>query len=452
MIKINIPENAQKIIKVLQNCGYKAYVCGGFVRDSIMQENSHDCDICTSAKPEEMKLAFHDYKIVETGIKHGTVTVVIDGENYEMTTFRQDGDYSDNRRPNSVTFTNDLYEDLSRRDFTINAMAYNDEEGLIDPFHGYDDIKDEIIRCVGNPDDRFNEDALRILRAWRFSCTLNFEIDENTLLSMYENIDLLDNISMERIHDEFLKAFSNSNGFLTSWIIRPRFVEKIIPELKYMNIPQNNPYHIYHVKNHTIHALYAVQYEDLITRLAVLFHDIGKPHSYQDDEDGTRHFRGHGKVSAEMTDKIMRRLRFDNETREKVVELVIHHDFEIPTDKKHTKRWLNKIGKEQFVRLLHVKEADIKAQNPKFYDRLDEVHEVYSYLHEIEEDDECFTLKDLAINGDDVKRCMYIKEGKYVGYWLNRMLQLVMDGYLPNDREKLCRYMIGLADGWIKEI
>jgi tRNA nucleotidyltransferase (CCA-adding enzyme) len=450
MIKINIPENSQTIIKTLQNCGYKAYVVGGFVRSSIMQENPHDCDICTSAKPEEMKLVFHDHKIIETGIKHGTITVLIDDESFEVTTFRVDGEYSDNRRPDSVEFTSDLCEDLSRRDFTINAMAYNDEEGLIDPFHGYDDIKYKTIRCVGNPDDRFKEDALRILRAWRFSCTLNFNIDLVTLDSMYKNIDLLDNISKERIRDEFLKAF-NSSGFIVKWLLSPKFIEKIIPELKAMHIPQNNPYHTYYVDIHTQNALATVKGEDLITRLAVLFHDIGKPHSYQDDENGIRHFRGHGKVSAEMTDNIMRRLRFDNETREKVIELVIHHDFEIPANKKQVKRWLNKLGYEQFIRLLKVKEADIKAQNPKFLDRLDDMYGVYIDLHEIKEEQECFSLKDLAVNGNDVKEYMYVKEGKDVGYWLNRILQLVIDENLTNDKDELIHYMIGVADGWIKE-
>ena len=447
-MKINIQKNANKIIKTLQSKGFSAYIVGGCVRDSIIGKTPLDWDICTSATPKEMCISLREYKIVETGIKHGTVTVVINDERYEVTTFRQDGEYLDNRRPESVTFTNNLCEDLSRRDFTINAMAYNDEEGLIDPFNGYDDIKNKIIRCVGNPDDRFNEDALRILRAWRFSCVLGYEIEMNTLTSMYRNINLLDNISAERIRDEFLKAFNNDR-FALKIHLTPGFFEKIVPEFIDMHIPQNNPYHIYYVDIHTLNALLAVKNKDLITRLAVLFHDIGKPHSYQDDEDGTRHFRGHGKVSAEMTDKIMRRLRFDNETREKVVELIIHHDFEIPTNKKQVKRWLNKIGHEQFLRLLDVKEADIKAQNPKLLERLDDIYGVYVDLHEIKEDEECFSLKDLAINGNDVKKFMYIKEGKDVGMWLDKILQLVMDNELPNDRDELIRYMTGVADGWI---
>ena len=215
-------------------------------------------------------------------------------------------------------------------------------------------------------------------------------------------------------------------------------------------MPQNNPYHVYYVDVHTMSALLHAKSCDLITRLAVLFHDIGKPHSYQDDENGIRHFKGHGKVSAEMTDVIMRRLKFDNDTREKVVQLVLHHDFEIPTNKKLIKRWLNKIGKEQFLRLLNVKEADIKAQNPAYIERLDDMYGVYVDLDEIFEDEECFSLKDLAINGEDIMRAMYIKPGKDVGYWLNEILQLVIDGSLPNDKDKLIEYMVGIADGWIK--
>ena len=449
-MKIEMPEKVKEIIRILKSKGFSAYIVGGCCRDIIIGKTPSDWDICTSATPEEMCLSLTDYKIIKTGIKHGTVTVVIDDEHYEVTTFRIDGEYSDNRRPDSIKFTSSLHEDLSRRDFTINAMAYNDEEGLIDPFHGYDDIKNRIIRCVGNPDDRFKEDGLRILRAWRFSCVLNFSIDLVTLDSMYKNIDLLDNISKERIRDEFLKAF-NSNGFIIKWLLNPKFIEKIIPELKAMHMPQNNPYHIYYVDIHTQNALVTVKNRDLITRLAVLFHDIGKPHSYQDDEDGTRHFKGHGKVSAQMTDDIMRRLRFDNDTREKVIELVLHHDFEIPTNKKQVKRWLNKIGKEQFLRLLNIKEADIKAQNSKHFYRLDNMIGVYADLQEIFEEEECFSLKDLAVNGNDVKEYMYIKEGKDVGYWLNKILQLVIDGDLPNEKEELIYYMVGIADGWIKE-
>ena len=245
----------------------------------------------------------------------------------------------------------------------------------------------------------------------------------------------MNSIKLEEIFDKFI-----ANELI-----------ELIPELGNMHIPQNNHYHIYDVYDHTRKALLTAKRCDLITRLAVLFHDIGKPYSYQDDEDGIRHFRGHGKVSAEMTDNIMRRLRFDNETREKVVELVLHHDFEIPINKKQIKRWLNKLGYEQFIRLLKVKEADIKAQNPKFLDRLDDMYGVYIDLYEIEEDEKCFSLKDLAVNGNDVKKYIYVKEGKDVGYWLNKILQLVIDGDLRNDKDELIHYMIGVADGWIKE-
>ena len=225
----------------------------------------------------------------------------------------------------------------------------------------------------------------------------------------------------------------------------------LIPELKNMHIPQNNPYHIYDVYDHTREALLNVKDEDIVVKMAVLLHDVGKLYSYQDDEDGIRHFKGHGKISAEIADNTMKRLRFDNKTREEVVELVLYHDFQIPKNKKQTRRILNKLGYKQFIRLLKIKEADIRAQNPKYLDRLDDIYGVYIDLHEIKEDEECFSLKNLAINGDDVKKYMYIKEGRDVGYWLNKILSLVIDDVLPNDREELIGYMIGIADGWIKE-
>ena len=410
--KINIPADANELIHTLQNNGHSAYIVGGCVRDSILGRTPHDYDICTSATPSEMLEVFKDKKIIETGLQHGTVTVVVNGEHYEITTYRIDGIYSDNRRPDTVTFTDKLVEDLRRRDFTINAMAYNDEEGLIDPFNGMEDIKYKKISCVGRAEDRFGEDALRILRAIRFAAQLEFTIMPGTDREIHKQYKNLENISIERINSEFCKIAS-SDDFCVELLLYKDVFSLFIPELKDMfDFPQNNPWHIWDVFGHTIHAVEYCDSDDLVVRLAVFFHDFGKPHSYQDGEDGIRHFKGHGKVSADMTDSIMKRLRFDNETRNNVVELVYYHDATFEVGKKYVKRWLNKIGEKQFRRLLQVKKADNKAQNLELSsDRIKELSEIEALIDEVLQEDECFSLKDLAVNGKDLIGVGY-KAGK----------------------------------------
>lgn len=450
-LKIEIPSGANEIIHSLQNNGYEAFLVGGCVRDSILGRPIHDYDITTSATPDEMMKVFKDKRIIETGLQHGTITIVIDGEPYEVTTYRIDGNYSDSRRPDNVTFTRNLKEDLKRRDFTINAMAYNDEVGLVDPFNGMEDIEHYKIRCVGRAEDRFSEDALRILRAIRFASQLGFVLESDTdwnISKMYKN---LENISIERINSEFCKIAASSD-FCVQMVLYHEVFSLFIPEIKDMfGFQQNNPYHIYDVWNHTVHAIEYCESDDLVTRLAVFFHDIGKPHCYQDGEDGIRHFKGHGRVSADMTDKIMKRLRFDNDTREKVVELVYYHDATFEMGKKYVKRWLNKIGEEQFGRLLNVRRADIKAQADINQEtRLQKIDNIEYILEEVLQDDECFSLKDLAVNGKDIMDTMLIKSGKEVGYWLNEILTRVIDGRLKNDREDLIYWMTGITDGWIE--
>ena len=435
--KINIPEDANELIHTLQNNGHSAYIVGGCVRDSILGRTPHDYDICTSATPSEMLEIFKDKKIIETGLQHGTVTVVVNGEPYEITTYRIDGIYSDNRRPDTVTFTDKLVEDLRRRDFTINAMAYNDEEGLIDPFNGMEDIKYKKISCVGCAEDRFGEDALRILRAIRFAAQLEFTIMPGTDWEIHKQYKNLENISIERINSEFCKIAS-SDDFCVELLLYKDVFSLFIPELKDMfDFPQNNPWHIWDVFGHTIHAVEYCDSDDLVVRLAVFFHDFGKPHSYQDGEDGIRHFKGHGKVSADMTDSIMKRLRFDNETRNNVVELVYYHDATFEVGKKYVKRWLNKIGEKQFRKLLQVKKSDNKAQNLELSsDRIEELEEIELLIDEVLQEDECFSLRNLAVNGKDLIGVGY-KAGKELGNTLNKLLQLVIDGDCPNEKEKL---------------
>lgn len=450
--KIKLPNEVLEIFNVIKEYGSEAYVVGGCVRDSLLGRNAHDWDICTPVPAIELKTEFESkgYKVIETGLQHGTITVLVNGIGFEVTTYRIDGDYSDGRHPDSVEFTSNLKEDLSRRDFTINAMAYNDEDGLIDPFKGFEDLQNKVIRCVGKPEDRFGEDALRILRAIRFACQLDFTIHPSIGWCIgYTNIkENLKNVSVERINSEFCKMIV-CDSFYDKLAAHYSLFTLIIPELNDMiGFEQNNPYHKYDVFLHTYHALKECGSNNLIVKLAILFHDIGKPHCYQDNEDGTRHFRGHAKISSEMTDTIMRRLRFDNDTREKVVELIHYHDAIFEVGKKYVRRWLNILGEEQFRRLLEIRKADIKAQsNLNQKERLEKIKAIIVILEEILKENECFSLKELAVDGNDVKETMMLSEGKSIGYWLNQILNRVIDGELNNNKDDLIYWMTGVADG-----
>ena len=455
-IEINLPEDVQEIMSVIREYVATSYVVGGCVRDSIIGRKPHDWDICTPALACELLVEFEEkgYRVIPTGLQHGTITVHLNGNNYEITTFRRDGEYSDGRHPDTVEFTSDLIYDLERRDFTINAMAYNSEEGLVDPYCGYEDIQDRRIRCVGNPDDRFREDGLRILRALRFSVQLGFKIELLTKRAMIDNRSLLNKISFERISAEFVKIIESSSSHRA----RMQLLEfedvlaEFIPELKStFEFKQNNPYHCYPVYAHILTVLKECVDADIITKLAAFFHDIGKPHCYQDDDNGIRHFKGHGKVSAEMTDDIMRRLKFDNDTREKVVQLVYYHDATFEVGKKYVRRWLNKIGIDQFKRLLVLRRADIMGQT-KYYreERIQKLDAVKVCLEEVLKEKPAFSIKDLEIDGKDVMKYMLMDECPEVGYWLKHILKQVIDGHLQNNREDLIYYMIGVTDGWLE--
>lgn len=450
-INVEVPAPVNYIIQELEKCGHEAYMVGGCVRDSVLGRKPHDYDICTSATPDEILQAFPYEEIIPTGLQHGTVTILINKEPFEVTTYRIDGDYSDNRRPDNITFTKNLVEDLRRRDFTINAMAYNPKTGLIDPFNGLEDIKEEKIRCVGSAKDRFGEDTLRILRAIRFASQFGFVIEPDTDWEIHQQHKKLENISVERINSEFCKIVS-SDSFCVQLLLYKDVFSLFIPELKSMfDFQQNNPYHAYDVFGHTVHAIKQCNSDDLVVKLAVFFHDFGKPHSYQDGEDGIRHFKGHGKVSAEITDSIMKRLRFDNETRNNVVKLVYYHDATFEVGKKYVKRWLNKIGEKQFRRLLEVRRADIKGQKTDYEkSRIEKVDNIEKILEEILAEKSCFSLKDLTVNGNDVKEVMKLKEGQDIGYWLNEILKRVIDGELENNRDDLVYWMTGVRDGWMK--
>lgn len=434
MLNIKIPEEPNWIVNKLISSGYESYVVGGCVRDSILRKTPKDWDICTNASPSEIKCVFSGSKIVDTGLKHGTITIVLDSDACEVTTYRIDGKYSDGRHPDNVEFTNILKEDLSRRDLTINSMAYNNNAGLIDYFGGESDLATGTIKCVGNPNDRFNEDALRILRAIRFASVLGFNIEASTSNSIFGNYKLLSAVSSERISSEFSKWIC---GDFSAKTLREYqdIVCYIIPEISSMiGFQQNNPYHDYDVWEHTLHALENSTGE-LGVRLAILFHDIGKPKSYV-CVDGIGHFYGHALYSKEIVEEVLKRMKFDNKTIDNVSLLVYNHDVEITDTTRSVKKVLNKVGC-LFEKLMEVKYADTLGQSKMAIDeKLKTFDSIRIIYQTIMEQNSCFRLKDLAINGKDLLLAGY-SEGKQVGNVLNSLLELVIDGTVKNDRQEL---------------
>lgn len=436
-MRIILPEEVKEILGVINDCGSDAYIVGGCVRDFLLGVPPRDWDITTSAPVDELISEFEKrgYQVIPTGIKHGTITIVINGSGYEVTTFRRESTYSDGRHPDKVEFISNLEEDLGRRDFTINAMAYNENVGLVDPFNGKNDLQDKCIKCVGNPIERFSEDALRILRALRFSGRFDFSIEESTQDAMLKCSSKLRNVSQERIQYEFVKIIGSK-------ILYPEIFKKIVSEFIPEIIPmfsceQNNPYHIYDVWNHTMVALdYSRRYHPIV-QLAVFLHDIGKPQCKTTDANSIDHFYRHAVASADIADGVMRRMKFDNETRESVTQLVRYHDATILNDKKSVKRWLNKIGQTEFLRLLDVRACDIYAHNIKYRQtRIEQVGQIYDLAVEISKSGEAFNIKDLAINGRDIIDLGF-SQGPIIGEKLNFLLDMVIEGKVKNEREAL---------------
>lgn len=432
-MRYNIPDGAIQIIQELKKNGHKAYLVGGCVRDLLMEREPHDWDICTSALPDQMKECFGKYKVIETGLKHGTLTVVLGDQAYEVTTFRVDGAYSDGRHPDEVAFTTDLDADLARRDFTMNAIAMNEEGFIYDPYGGVGHIKGHLISCVGYPWERFEEDGLRIMRALRFSSTLDFRIGTTTGNAMNSSRSHLGNVSEERISEELRKLLG---GFLPGKKLRmyPTVLSVFWPEIEAcVGFNQKNHHHIYNVWDHICVAIDKADTKDVIVRLALLLHDIGKPRCFTIDEQGRGHFYGHPPVCAAMADDMLRRLKFDNATREAVVQLVEHHDATIVPTEKCVRRWLNKIGEEQFRRLLHVKMGDTLAHNPETLGtRVDDIYQARKILDRVIKERQCFSLKDLAIRGQDIIRAG-VPQGPRVGEILKEILNRVVDGELENN-------------------
>lgn len=436
---IRLPQKVNRIITSLQNAGFEAYAVGGCVRDSILGREPGDWDITTSAMPEETKALFE--KTVDTGIEHGTVTVLLEREGFEVTTYRIDGKYEDSRHPKEVTFTRSLKEDLLRRDFTINAMAYNEKNGLVDIFGGLRDLKERKIRCVGDAKARFSEDALRILRGIRFAAQLGFSIDEETKAGMEKLAPTLKNISAERIQTELVKMLISRRPELIREAYELGITAQFLPEFdRLMETAQETPHHMYTVGEHTIHAIGNVR-PDKVLRLTMLLHDMGKPAYKTVDEDGRAHFKKHALESEIIAGRILRRLKFDNDTIHKVTRLVRYHDYRMPSTAKDVRRAMNKIGEDIFSYYMEVRRGDVLAQS--MYQReekiqnLDEIERLYQ---EIIEKGQCVSLKELSVTGRDLIEAG-MAPGKEIGVKLNELLLLVIEEPELNTKEKLLEYL-----------
>ena len=433
---MDMPKNVDIAINLLQSAGFEAYAVGGCVRDSLLGKTPNDWDITTSAKPENMKSVFADFHCIDTGIKHGTVTVVIDGEPLEITTFRLDGEYEDNRHPKSVTFTSNLGADLGRRDFTVNAMAYSKKTGTVDLFGGQNDLKNGIIRCVGDPDRRFNEDALRILRALRFASALDFEIEEKTAQSLLKNRALLGNISEERIAKELLKLVCGKGAKRILTDFAPVLFE-ILPELQpmYKN-SHDNPHHCYDIYEHTLIAVESIDPEPTL-RFAMLLHDCGKPAVKKFDENGVAHFYGHQRISAEISAQILARLKVSNKFRDEILFLVSNHDrWELYENTEKMPRYLSKFGLDGVLNLLKVMRADVLAQSPKYRYRLDQIADAEEIAKNLAAQKPCLSLSELQINGRTLMD-IGIPQGRKLGAVLAQLLDEVIDGVTKNTQEAL---------------
>ncbi|MCR5012369.1 MAG: HD domain-containing protein [Lachnospiraceae bacterium] len=457
-INIAVPEDARKIIRILNDAGHEAYVVGGCVRDSVLGRNPADWDITTSASPAQVKELF--CRTVDTGIKHGTVTVLMKSEGvlngYEVTTYRIDGIYDDGRHPRNVTFTSDLSKDLERRDFTINAMAYHPKEGLVDLFGGKEDLSANIIRCVGDAEKRFGEDALRMMRAIRFAAQLGAQIEPDTYTAIKKLAPALEKVSAERIRVEVEKLLMSDNPEFFRLFYESGLTKVFMPEFDVcMVTTQENPHHAYNVGEHMLHAVSAVNLKRLaeecredelernkrILRLTMLLHDIGKPAKKTVDEAGIAHFKGHPELGTEMSEEILRRLRYDNDTIKMVTGLIAAHEMRYPAEKKNVRRIIGKVGEEFFPLLYYVNEADALAQSTYMREeKLQRLQDIRRLYEEIKKDNECLSLKDLAVKGSDLISAG-ISPGPGLGIILQKMLEDVIEDPSHNDRDYLMSHL-----------
>ena len=435
---MNLPEQVRRALARLEDAGYEAFVVGGAVRDHVRgADTGTDWDITTSALPEETETVFSGYRVIETGMKHGTVTVLLDGEPLEITTYRVDGGYSDHRHPDEVRFTRSLREDLRRRDFTMNAMAYSPRTGVVDPFGGQADLAAGVVRCVGEPDRRFQEDALRILRALRFASALGMGIHPDTARAARDNRGLLTSVAAERVRVELTKLLCGADAERVL-LEFPDILSVPLPEIGAMVcFDQHNPHHDRDVWAHTAAVTAAIPAQPVL-RWAALLHDVGKPPCFSLAEDGVGHFYGHAAESARMADGILRRLRFNTDSREEIVRLIRYHDLPIQPERRPVKRLMNKLGPDTVRRLIELHKADTRGQSAICAGRIAEYDAVAVVLDEILNEKECFSLKDLAVNGTDMMSIGLA--GRDIGRALNACLTAVMEEKLPNERTALLEY------------
>ncbi len=453
-MKIELPEKVRFIIETIENAGFEAFAVGGCVRDSMMNRKPNDWDITTSAKPQEVKALFH--RTIDTGIQHGTVTVMIKKEGFEVTTYRIDGEYEDSRHPKEVTFTPDLSEDLRRRDFTINAMAYNDRTGLVDLFNGAEDLEKKVIRAVGDPEERFTEDALRIMRAFRFAAQLDFSIDKVTRNAAEKLAPTLKNISEERIRDELTKLIVSDHPEYLKELYEAGITAIVLPEFdKCMETPQNNPHHLYNVGDHIVRSMMELDHGGLsaflkktgyeedentfrILRFAMMLHDIGKPDCRVTDEDGVDHFYTHAEKGERIAKNILRRLKEDNHTIDLVRRLVRFHDDRPDPKAKAVRKAASRIGSDIFPLYLAVHHCDVLAQSDYLKEeKLEHEKQVLEMFLESRANGECLSLKELDINGGDLIKEVGMKPGPEMGQVLSSLLEKVIDDPVLNEKQKL---------------
>ncbi len=445
MMMGKLPAPVRTVLRTLEEAGYEAYVVGGCVRDSLMGREPADWDVATAAQPHEVRRVMERFRVADTGLRYGTVTAVVETMPIEITTFREEGEYLDFRHPSSVAFTADLQSDLARRDFTVNAMAWSEKRGLVDPFGGAADLSRGILRAVGDPFQRFQEDALRILRALRFASVLGFDIEQQTSRAAIESRSLLSRVASERVRDEFsaLLCGPGVEGVLMEYV---DIIAAIIPEIEpSIGFCQNNYHHIYDVWEHTVRSIAAVEPE-LVPRLVMLLHDLGKPQSYTEDSEGIGHFYGHPMISTGIAGGVLLRLRYDRSLIRQVCTLVEYHDSHLFPTENSVRRWLMRLGEENLRLLIRIKRADNLAQSPDWRGRQEELRKAQEILEQVLQEKKAFSRDMLAVKGTDM--IALGADGPQIGRLLDVLLEEVMSGRVRNEKGPLLALAQRIMDSW----
>lgn len=436
---INLPTSVLTVFKLLEEHNKEIFLVGGCVRDIYLNRVPKDYDFATSSRPKELIDIFkkNGFKTIPTGLDYGTITVLVEGDSFEITTFRSDGDYSDGRRPSAVEFSMSIDEDLKRRDFTMNALAFNPKVGVIDNHGGIEDLKNRLIRAVGNAEERLKEDFLRAFRAVRFANQLDMNLEKSIRVAIEKNFELIANVSKERVNIELNKTLTSGKNLKYVRLLAI-LIKDVLPEFyDSFKTLQNHPYHSYNVGKHTVEVIDSMENE-LSLKLVALLHDMGKPETKFTDEEGIDHFYGHSKLSEQIAERFLKSLKYSNDIIDKVKVLVYYHDRQIEPTKRSVKRALNKLGEDIFLDLLKVKQADIKGQNPEHVDRLENIDVLKQIYQEIIDEKQCFSLKDMALNGRDLIE-IGVPKGKEIGRILNVLLEKVIDDPELNNKDSLTR-------------